>query len=56
MTAEQIAGKRKVPRTTYEEHLRKAESKILQAIAPYVRMFGSGLGEPMERAPEIIAK
>jgi predicted DNA binding protein len=55
MTAEQIAGKQKVPRTTYEEHLRKAESKILQAIAPYVRMFGSKL-EPIERAPEIRAK
>jgi predicted DNA binding protein len=59
MTAEQIAGKQKVPRTTYEEHLRKAESKILQAIAPYVRMYGSSgskPSEPLEKAPEIIAK
>jgi predicted DNA binding protein len=56
MTAEQIAGKNKVPRTTYEEHLRKAESKILQAIAPYIKIYGSSRSEPMEQAPEIVAK
>jgi predicted DNA binding protein len=59
MTAEQIAGKRKLPRTTYEEHLRKAESKILRAIATYIRMHGSSgsrLGELKKQAPEIIAK
>jgi predicted DNA binding protein len=40
ITAEEIAGKNHFARTTYEEHLRKAESKILQAISPYVRMYG----------------
>lgn len=41
ITAEAIAEKTHLARTTYEEHLRKAESKILQAISPYVRMYGS---------------
>jgi len=59
MTAEQIAGKQRLPRTTYEVHLRKAESKILQAIAPYVRMYGSSSSRAAElkkQTPEIIAK
>ena len=56
MTAEEIAGKHGVPRTTYEEHLRKAESKILQTIAPYVRMYASMGNRKLERAPEIAAK
>jgi predicted DNA binding protein len=41
ITAEEIAVKNHLARTAYEEHLRKAESKILQAISPYVRMYGS---------------
>jgi hypothetical protein len=49
-----IAEKHKVPRTTYEEHLRKAESKILRAIAPYVRMYASDASVPGQ-APEIAA-
>jgi predicted DNA binding protein len=28
-----------VPRTTYEEHVRKAESKIINASAPYLSMY-----------------
>jgi predicted DNA binding protein len=55
VTTKQIAGKQKVPRTTYEEHLRKAESKILQAIAPYVRLYSSGEKEP-KRTLEITAQ
>jgi len=55
VTTTQIAGRNKVPRTTYEEHLRKAESKVLQAIAPYVRLYTSGVGPP-EQAPKIIAR
>jgi predicted DNA binding protein len=54
-TTEEIARKRKVPRTTYEEHVRKAESKIFRAMAPYVRLYASkpeGLGK---LAPEITA-
>jgi predicted DNA binding protein len=51
-TTTEIAGRHKVPRTTYEEHLRKAESKVLRAIAPYVRLYTSGV-KPLEKALEI---
>ena len=56
VTTEQIAVKHKVPRTTYEEHLRKAESKILQAIAPYVRLYSSSVSRAYEPAPKIAAE
>ncbi len=38
VTTEEMAKKLKLPRTTYEEHLRKAESKVLQAVTPYIQM------------------
>jgi len=41
VTTEEIATKQKVPRTTFEEHLRKAESKTLGAMAPYIRMYAA---------------
>jgi hypothetical protein len=41
VTAEEIAIKNKVPRTTFEEHLRKAESKTFLAMAPYIRMYAT---------------
>lgn len=56
MTAEAIAGKIGVPRTTYEEHLRKAESKILRAMAPYVRMYATRTPKVVEQLPQIRAK
>jgi len=56
MTAEEIAQKHHVPRTTFEEHLRKAESKILRAIAPYVRMYSSTSEDSLERPPQIPTK
>jgi predicted DNA binding protein len=55
VTTTEIAGRNKVPRTTYEEHLRKAESKVLEAIAPYVRLYKSGV-KPLEQAPQIPAR
>jgi predicted DNA binding protein len=55
VTTTQIAGRDKVPRTTYEEHLRKAESKVLQAIAPYVRLYTSGV-KPLKQALQIPAR
>jgi predicted DNA binding protein len=55
VTTTEIADRHKVPRTTYEEHLRKAESKVLQAIAPYVRLYTSGL-RPLEQALEVPAR
>lgn len=36
---EDIAKSRKVPRTTFEEHVRKAESKILHSMAPYLALY-----------------
>jgi predicted DNA binding protein len=38
VTTEQMASKLKLPRTTYEEHLRKAEGKVLRSMAPYIGM------------------
>jgi predicted DNA binding protein len=39
-TTESIAARLGVPRTTFEEHLRKAESKVMQSVAPYVQSTG----------------
>jgi len=55
ITTEEIARKRRVPRTTYEEHMRKAEYKIFRAMAPYIRLYASR-PQPLERAPEISAR
>ncbi len=38
VTTEEIASKLKLPRTTYEEHLRKAEGKVIRSMAPYISM------------------
>ena len=38
VTTEEIASKLKLPRTTYEEHLRKAEGKVLRSMAPYISL------------------
>jgi len=53
-TAEEIARKYGVPRTTYEEHVRKAESKIFRAIAPYIGMYASS-ARLLAHAPQIAA-
>lgn len=41
-TIGKIARRRRVARTTYDEHLRKAESKVALAIAPYLRIYEAG--------------
>jgi len=38
VTVDEIAANQKMKRSTYEEHLRKAELKILQAVKPYARL------------------
>jgi len=38
-TTEDVAARVGVPRTTYDEHLRKAESKVMQSVAPYVQLM-----------------
>ena len=55
-TAEEIARKHRVPRTTYEEHVRKAESKVFRAMAPYIRMYASRAPRLVERAPQITTR
>ncbi|MDG6986103.1 MAG: helix-turn-helix domain-containing protein [Nitrososphaerota archaeon] len=37
-TIEEIASRQGMKRSTYEEHLRKAELKILRAVRPYARL------------------
>lgn len=39
---EDIARRRRVPRTTFEDHMRKAEAKLIQAVAPFVSLYASG--------------
>jgi hypothetical protein len=41
-TIGKIAKARRFARTTYDEHLRKAESKVAVAIAPYLRIYEAG--------------
>jgi len=38
VTTDEIAQHLGLPRTTYEEHLRKAESKVLRSVAPYLEL------------------
>jgi len=34
-----IAGKKRLPRTTYQEHLKKAENKLIASLIPYLQLF-----------------
>jgi hypothetical protein len=34
-----IASKERVPRTTFQEHLKKAENKLVVALVPYIQLF-----------------
>ncbi len=38
VTAEEMGTRLKSPMTTYEEHPRKAEGKVIRSTAPYVSM------------------
>jgi len=53
VTAEEIADRNKMPRTTFEEHLRKAESKVMRSLAPYVRMYATHSPGARERPQQI---
>lgn len=39
VTADELAKKQGQPRSTLEEHIRKAESKVVMAMAPYMMMY-----------------
>jgi hypothetical protein len=43
-----IASKRRVPRTTFQEHLKKAENKILVSLIPYIQLFRQASEEKRE--------
>jgi len=36
-----IATKEKVPRTTFQEHLKKAENKLVTALVPHLKLFSN---------------
>ncbi len=46
-TTEDLAKRQSQPRTTFEEHIRKAESKVVHAIAPFMMMYGKVPGNPL---------
>lgn len=49
ITTDSIAKSMGISRSTFEEHLRKAENKIISTIIPYLRLFGSDV--PKEAIP-----
>src|SRR2546428_13707282 len=46
ITTESIAKGSGLSRSTYEEHLRKAENRIMGALIPYMQLFASGAKKP----------
>ncbi len=50
VTTESIANALGVARSTYEEHLRKAENRIMGELMPYLQLFASS-EPPAERLP-----
>lgn len=44
-----ISMKEHMSRTTYQEHLKKAENKIIEALVPYITMFKLNTGEQRRR-------
>ena len=48
-----IAAKEKVPRTTFQEHLKKAENKLVAAIIPHMKLFNHA---PAERRRSLRVK
>ena len=46
ITTESIAKGSGLSRSTYEEHLRKAENRIMGALIPYMQLFSAGEKKP----------
>lgn len=44
-----IASKRRVPRTTFQEHLKKAENKLVVSLVPYIQLYKQASPEKRER-------
>jgi hypothetical protein len=49
----EIAFKEQVPRTTFQEHLKKAENKLVAALVPYIQLFNHA---PMKRRQSLKIK
>ncbi len=45
-----IAAKQRVPRTTFQEHLKKAENKLVSALVPYIQLFDQA---PIEKKQSV---
>ena len=50
VTTDLIAASVGVGRTTYEEHLRKAENRVIAALIPYLQLY-AGAERPAEKLP-----
>lgn len=44
-----IASKRRVPRTTFQEHLKKAENKLVVSLVPYIQLYKQASPDKRER-------
>jgi predicted DNA binding protein len=47
-----IASRAQVPRTTFEEHLKKAENKLIESLAPSLELFCETVGLSGAQSPE----
>lgn len=55
ITTESIATSLGLSRSTYEEHLRKAENRIMDALIPYLKLFRAGSRKKEEAiSPRIV--
>jgi predicted DNA binding protein len=43
VTAVEIAERLGIPRTSFVDHLRKAQNKVIQAVGPYARLHATGM-------------
>jgi predicted DNA-binding protein (UPF0251 family) len=43
---EDVARTAGVSRSTYEEHLRKAENRVMDALVPYLQLYAKGSVNP----------
>lgn len=50
VTTESIANSLGLSRSTYEEHLRKAENRIFEALIPYLQLYAAG-EKPVDQLP-----
>jgi predicted DNA binding protein len=56
ISTEQLALKHKIPRTTFEEHLRKAEGKTLRGLAPFLLLYAQRPVGVQKATAEIVAR